>query len=128
MLRRSPRSTRTDTLFPYTTLVRSEADRRPGHQHRRPVAARREGFGQQRGATGSALTDLGLLLSGPAAGADRLAREVHHAVEALERRGVDLASHGIPRRAGPAALAHHPQHVVTVLFERAAQRHADEPA
>src|SRR3546814_11008991 len=26
MLRRPPRSTRTDTLFPYTTLVRSAAD------------------------------------------------------------------------------------------------------
>src|SRR3546814_18512263 len=30
MLRRPPRSTRTDTLFPYTTLFRSEDDR-PGH-------------------------------------------------------------------------------------------------
>src|SRR3546814_10067730 len=29
MIRRPPRSTRTDTLFPYTTLVRSERDR--GH-------------------------------------------------------------------------------------------------
>src|SRR3546814_15112390 len=30
MIRRPPRSTRTDTLFPYTTLFRSTA----GHQHR----------------------------------------------------------------------------------------------
>src|SRR3546814_6192035 len=32
MIRRPPRSTRTDTLFPYTTLFRSPdpADRRPG--------------------------------------------------------------------------------------------------
>src|SRR3546814_3680871 len=29
MLRRPPRSTRTDTLFPYTTLVRSQAKRYP---------------------------------------------------------------------------------------------------
>src|SRR3546814_8825470 len=29
MIRRPPRSTRTDTLFPYTTLFRSEAARRP---------------------------------------------------------------------------------------------------
>src|SRR3546814_12484015 len=28
MLRRPPRSTRTDTLFPYTTLFRSDVDRR----------------------------------------------------------------------------------------------------
>src|SRR3546814_12520916 len=36
MSRRPPRSTRTDTLFPYTTLFRSERDRaRPGqHRHR----------------------------------------------------------------------------------------------
>src|SRR3546814_7498504 len=33
MLRRPPRSTRTDTLFPYTTLFRSEDDR-PGHGRR----------------------------------------------------------------------------------------------
>src|SRR3546814_8195667 len=30
MIRRPPRSTRTDTLFPYTTLFRSEATRRVG--------------------------------------------------------------------------------------------------
>src|SRR3546814_5279560 len=29
MIRRPPRSTRTDTLFPYTTLFRSGADQRP---------------------------------------------------------------------------------------------------
>src|SRR3546814_15218273 len=28
MIRRPPRSTRTDTLFPYTTLVRSQMERR----------------------------------------------------------------------------------------------------
>src|SRR3546814_3250557 len=32
MIRRPPRSTRTDTLFPYTTLFRSEID-----QHRAPL-------------------------------------------------------------------------------------------
>src|SRR3546814_5849868 len=30
MIRRPPRSTRTDTLFPYTTLFRSARDDRPG--------------------------------------------------------------------------------------------------
>src|SRR3546814_19739479 len=34
MIRRTPRSTRTDTLFPYTTLVRSSARRPPGKQNR----------------------------------------------------------------------------------------------
>src|SRR3546814_9321596 len=33
MIRRPPRSTRTDTLFPYTTLFRSIGG--PGHRHRR---------------------------------------------------------------------------------------------
>src|SRR3546814_20817349 len=35
MIRRPPRSTRTDTLFPYTTLFRSDADRRPARPRRR---------------------------------------------------------------------------------------------
>src|SRR3546814_7819882 len=38
MIRRPPRSTRTDTLFPYTTLFRSERDWAavgwPAHRHR----------------------------------------------------------------------------------------------
>src|SRR3546814_9499394 len=37
MIRRPPRSTRTDTLFPYTTLFRSQGRRRPFGNH----AARR---------------------------------------------------------------------------------------
>src|SRR3546814_15568977 len=40
MIRRPPRSTRTDTLFPYTTLVRSA---RPAHR----VAQRRAGAGER---------------------------------------------------------------------------------
>src|SRR3546814_8961227 len=32
MIRRPPRSTRTDTLFPYTTLFRSACDLRAGHR------------------------------------------------------------------------------------------------
>src|SRR3546814_6917141 len=34
MIRRPPRSTRTDTLFPYTTLFRSPADRHHGISRR----------------------------------------------------------------------------------------------
>src|SRR3546814_17914969 len=34
MIRRPPRSTRTDTLFPYTTLFRSGHDRQAGGYHR----------------------------------------------------------------------------------------------
>src|SRR3546814_6438896 len=45
MIRRPPRSTRTDTLFPYTTLCRSGP---PGQQqvHRRVDAKRLQRFGQ----------------------------------------------------------------------------------
>src|SRR3546814_6738274 len=35
MIRRPPRSTRTDTLFPYTTLFRSKQPIRPRQDHRR---------------------------------------------------------------------------------------------
>src|SRR3546814_1399653 len=34
MIRRPPRSTRTDTLFPYTTLFRSHRERHPGRENR----------------------------------------------------------------------------------------------
>src|SRR3546814_5378881 len=40
MIRRPPRSTRTDTLFPYTTLFRS-LRARPGHRKRAGAIARR---------------------------------------------------------------------------------------
>src|SRR3546814_3921125 len=42
MIRRPPRSTRTDTLFPYTTLFRS--DRLARADHRLPPARGRVGF------------------------------------------------------------------------------------
>src|SRR3546814_18813008 len=41
MIRRPPRSTRTDTLFPYTTLFRSREQREPGEElHQRKLAQR----------------------------------------------------------------------------------------
>src|SRR3546814_9118503 len=36
MIRRPPRSTRTDTLFPYTTLFRSRGGLGPAHRRTRP--------------------------------------------------------------------------------------------
>src|SRR3546814_3190267 len=42
MIRRPPRSTRTDTLFPYTTLFRSDAVRAPqAHPEARPASPSR---------------------------------------------------------------------------------------
>src|SRR3546814_4453909 len=53
MLRRPPRSTRTDTLFPYTTLFRSGHDRLPARAERELVLDR-EGRGRdRRGARGT---------------------------------------------------------------------------
>src|SRR3546814_4224937 len=40
MIRRPPRSTRTDTLFPYTTLFRSHAGKERGDRPRATLVAR----------------------------------------------------------------------------------------
>src|SRR3546814_4482094 len=48
MVRRPPRSTRTDTLFPYTTLFRSGRDRHPPQRHRTRSGSRgRDAAGQR---------------------------------------------------------------------------------
>src|SRR3546814_1155507 len=49
MIRRPPRSTRTDTLFPYTTLFRSAGAGRRGRRHR-VRRRRRDGAWLRRGA------------------------------------------------------------------------------
>src|SRR3546814_9907637 len=53
MIRRPPRSTRTDTLFPYTTLFRSHHRRR--HAARGPDHAARSGERSAVAGTGGAL-------------------------------------------------------------------------
>src|SRR3546814_7698734 len=51
MIRRPPISTRTDTLFPYTTLFRSAAhDRGAGDDQRRRAARRRQADERRRSA------------------------------------------------------------------------------
>src|SRR3546814_1664703 len=97
MIRRPPRSTRTDTLFPYTTLFRSSHElsaASTGHRERRERAeARRQGTAAGRG---------------PAArrhqADDRRAREVRNrapegcdrAVQArFERRSWERCRHGM---------------------------------
>src|SRR3546814_17319388 len=60
MIRRPPRSTRTDTLFPYTTLFRSA---------RRPVAGLEEDVAFLRRFPVDALNDSSCLFEGPGAGA-----------------------------------------------------------
>src|SRR3546814_10117903 len=48
MIRRPPRSTRTDTLFPYTTLFRSGDDAVQREAHHADPDQRDDGVGQQR--------------------------------------------------------------------------------
>src|SRR3546814_1295600 len=63
MIRRPPRSTRTDTLFPYTTLCRSRR-RRPGRSRtHRGGPARRPGGG---GAGGAVAAGQPYMVGGPA--------------------------------------------------------------
>src|SRR3546814_17821756 len=60
MIRRPPRSTRTDTLFPYTTLFRSRRDRR-----------RRDGCdgGRRHGGRGRSLRNAGIRVAADRCGA-----------------------------------------------------------
>src|SRR3546814_6893163 len=83
MIRRPPRSTRTDTLFPYTTLFRSEsdADRRGDHE-----AAIADGEGL--------LERLEQLLGEPAGVLQRAAaRDAHHELVSAEAGDHDLRRH-----------------------------------
>src|SRR3546814_14372232 len=60
MLRRPPRSTRTDTLFPYTTLFRSPAARGVVARRRRRRPARRRAVAATRGHRRDHAAGLGL--------------------------------------------------------------------
>src|SRR3546814_15934144 len=81
MIRRPPRSTRTDTLFPYTTLFRSQWQARPGAGGGDPALprppARTGGLRRERGA-----------VDAPAAADDRRRgrRGARHAPPAGRRR------------------------------------------
>src|SRR3546814_2683292 len=92
MIRRPPRSTRTDTPFPYTTLFRSGADLTPQYAHHGGVLAlidaRRAGEGQ------NVFVDAGRLHDAA------LGREV-----AEEHRKASLAAEGMIGGADDAAFA-----------------------
>src|SRR3546814_2414640 len=62
MIRRPPRSTRTDTLFPYTTLFRSPREPAAADQsrHRPPAARLREADHRRRAGGGGGDERLGL--------------------------------------------------------------------
>src|SRR3546814_6532442 len=91
MIRRPPRSTRTDTLFPYTTLFRSSVGlgdaghrQRPAHPDRRVVVA--DAAGGVRGVGGRhQVVDLGLVIQDLEA-----VREALRHVQHLEPVGGEL--------------------------------------
>src|SRR3546814_5519854 len=60
MIRRPPRSTRTDTLFPYTTLFRSKPDANPDDRmsHWRLVCLALGGIGYEKHVAGHRIDDL----------------------------------------------------------------------
>src|SRR3546814_19483588 len=69
MIRRPPRSTRTDTLFPYTTLFRSTADEAGQQHHRQDIGQRLDELHR-----------------------DRPDDRPHHALQA-DRHGIEEAEH-----------------------------------
>src|SRR3546814_6257642 len=99
MIRRPPRSTRTDTLFPYTTLFRSRLElRHQGGEDRAHAAGRRQaGFGAFQQA--QALLEHGHRGVGIA----RVLKTLDVALEGgfrLLRIGVDVAGGEVERLAG----------------------------
>src|SRR3546814_16327081 len=105
MIRRPPRSTRTDTLFPYTTLFRSNADDggvagllEPG---RCPVARRQHA--QQRCADAAAC---GFAAGGVGearvlVATDRPLRRGEHAAAVADQHPVEIGSASCWERGGP---------------------------
>src|SRR3546814_11653840 len=104
MIRRPPRSTRTDTLFPYTTLFRSIPVRRK--RRKRPLSQRRSRTGKSScaGRCRSAPS------RSPASSLDPLPTTL---TEAVEDDGHGSSSHPLPRR--QEGRHEHPALVVAAL-------------
>src|SRR3546814_10292189 len=112
MIRRPPRSTRTDTLFPYATLVRS-VTQRAGHVHHEQHSRRRAlvlpvvaQLGQHRG-------------SGHVEERLRLVR-----VDAVG--SIDRGAHGHIGVAGPAAVLEHLALVLGLLHGVRSEEHTSD--
>src|SRR3546814_14940655 len=84
MIRRPPRSTRTDTLFPYTTLFRSD---------RHEIRAGRCEVGELLGEEGVALFERGVLLEGERIDATELP-ELALGIREAAALGGPLVRHG----------------------------------
>src|SRR3546814_15486347 len=108
MIRRPPRSTRTDTLFPYTTLFRSRnpAPRRRGSSDERPAAEGKEGQEEARRGEG-----------------DRQAEnDLHEPAEAARRVAESKAEAGDDDDNHRDDLGDGPFHALADRLERSAER------
>src|SRR3546814_19564604 len=104
MIRRPPRSTRTDTLFPYTTLFRSPRREAVGQRHQ-PVAHHPRLCG----------IAAPVLLADPPAGEDHLVARLPGRAAALLDGAANVEARHIAIHSTPPAEAL-PHHLTLVLF------------
>src|SRR3546814_15194859 len=111
MIRRPPISTRTDTLFPYTTLFRSHRGAARPRRHGRRVSRRAAGTGAPHGgAQAAAPAPPGCAAPGlfrgraPAAGADAAPGDLPGVRCRNYRRRESVLRDGVPRRQAPDAI------------------------
>src|SRR3546814_15815780 len=121
MIRRPPRSTRTDTLFPYTTLFRSAVDGSGGREYKAADAGVATGLQQIAadrdvvGVVAQRVADRFLDQNAPG--------EVNDRIDALrgDQRGHQVPVTGVSRAEGP--FVRHPAN----LASRQAVQHAPTP-
>src|SRR3546814_16666912 len=131
MIRRPPRSTRTDTLFPYTTLFRSQESAGGGRvevaeQARRahpeevvqqPAGSRRAVDAGEEGAVVPGGMVDGTAADGvPAQRLERLAGHVRR--EAGDPTGLDPSPTSVARRVGQEGCQNGSTHVVADIFQK----------
>src|SRR3546814_12040265 len=130
MIRRPPRSTRTDTLFPYTTLFRSNVEGGPGERGMAAVAA---GAGFEHVALDEVLLPPGPVAHQRGAAQQRLPVGAELAVPLQLAAGVGEAQVGamvgpatVPQRPDPRAF-HGPAAEVLGLVVTHVRAHAPPP-
>src|SRR3546814_5107051 len=98
MIRRPPRSTRTDTLFPYTTLFRSIAGAEIARRQEREIMVVRHAVGKDRGRSEEHTSELQSLM------------RISYAVFCLKKKKTER-NHVVD-----GAVAHRPHCIIDVTF------------